>query len=121
MVKAGAIALFGLLAVSSVAHASDTPAFVHATMCDVAAPISSGATIFSRKVRAELRIGKPAQAHSQAHRRVPAAARPAPRRPVEQAPVADTDAPVVEGEAVLYPAVHFCVTPENAANPVRYT
>jgi hypothetical protein len=120
MVKAGAIALLGLLAVSPVAHASDTPAFVHATMCDVAAPISSGATVFSRQIRTEQRIAKLGQAHPQAQRRVPAAARPAPRRPVEQVP-AVTEAPVTDGEAVLYPAVHFCVTPDGASNPIRFT
>ncbi|MBP0495825.1 hypothetical protein [Roseomonas indoligenes] len=81
-------------------------------MCDVAAPISSGATIFSRQVRAERPAAAPA------HRRSPAA-RPAPRKPVEQA--AQADAPAPEAEAVLYPAVHFCISPAGASRPVRYT
>jgi hypothetical protein len=116
MGKWGAIALFGMLAgavaLAPSASAEETPAFVNATMCDVAAPISSGATIFSRQVRAERRVAAPAQ------RRAPAA-RPAPRKPVE--PAAQADAPAPEAEAVLYPAVHFCVSPAGASRPVRYT
>ncbi|MCR0985392.1 hypothetical protein [Roseomonas populi] len=81
-------------------------------MCDVAAPISSGATIFSRQVRAERPVAAPSR------RRAPAA-RPAPRKPVEQA--AEAEAPAAEAAAVLYPAVHFCVSPAGAAKPVRYT
>ena len=117
MVKVSAIVLFGVLALAPSARA-DTPAFVNASMCDAAAPIASGATVFSRQIRAVVRPeaaprrpGKPA-AEARAQRRAPAA------RP---APAAQAEAPAEEAEAALRPAVHFCVTPGGAANPVRYT
>jgi hypothetical protein len=116
MVKVGAMALLGVLALAPFAQATETPAFVNATMCDVAAPIASGATIFSRQIRAErpvaARSGKRAETPANARRRAPAA------RP---APAAEVEAPSSEAEAVLRPAVHYCVTPGGAANPVRYT
>ena len=116
MVKVSAIVLFGVLALAPSARA-ETPAFVNATMCDAAAPIASGATIFSRQIKtvvrpdAARRPGKPA-AEARTQRRAPAA------RP---APAAQADAPAEEADAVLRPAVHFCVTPGGTANPVRYT
>jgi hypothetical protein len=118
MVKVSAIVLFGVLAMAPAARASDaTPAFVNATMCDAAAPIASGATIFSRQIRATVRPeaatrrpGK--QAEARAQRRAPAG------RP---APAAQDQNPAEEAEAVLRPAVHFCVTPGGGTNPVRYT
>ncbi|WP_458093889.1 hypothetical protein [Roseomonas sp. WA12] len=121
MVKVSAIVLFGVLALAPAARASDTtPAFVHATMCDAAAPITSGATIFSRQIRATVRPevatrrpGKPSEARAQ--RRAPAA------RPAPEIAAAQDQSPAEEAEAVLRPAVHFCVTPGGGANPVRYT
>ena len=121
MVKVSAIVLFGVLALAPAARASDTtPAFVNATMCDAAAPIASGATVFSRQIRATVRPeavtrrpGK--QSEARAQRRAPAA------RPAPAAPAVQDQSPAEEAEAVLRPAVHFCVTPGGGSNPVRYT
>lgn len=121
MMKVSAIVLFGVLALAPAAHAGDaTPAFVHASMCDAAAPIASGATIFSRQIKAVVRPeAAPRRAGKQAEARAP---RHAPAgRPAPAAPAMQDGAPAEEGEAVLRPAVHFCVTPGGAANPVRYT
>lgn len=121
MVKVSAIALLGALLVAPLAHASETPAFVNATMCDAAAPIASGATIFSRQIRAERpaapRAAKRAETRAQARRSAPAA-RPAPASPVVEEEEA---VPGVEAEAVLRPALHFCLTPAGNGRPVRYT
>jgi hypothetical protein len=89
-------------------------------MCDAAGPISSGVAIFSRQIRAERRVGKVAEARPQ--RRTPAARRaPATPAPRTQAPAAQAEVPADEAVVALRPAVHFCMTPEGAANPVRYT
>ncbi|WP_424137272.1 hypothetical protein [Roseomonas chloroacetimidivorans] len=115
--KAGAIALIGLLTLAPAARAADVPLFVNATMCDVAAPISSSATVFQREVRAERRVPRRAERHAQAQprRRAPAA-RPAPQALADEVPMA-----VTEPEPVLRPAVHYCVGPAGSPHPVRYT
>lgn len=132
MMKIGAFALFGFLALSASARAADTPAFVNATVCDAAAPITAATAVFRRHVSA--RIGaqprvaqrpavRPAQRAAatkrglaQPQRQVArSAARPVPRH------VREAEAPIAENEAVLRPAVHFCVTPAGWENPVRYT
>jgi len=116
--KIGAIALFGFLALSPAVRAADTPAFVNATMCDAAAPITAKITVFGRQVRAETRVTKRPAArprHNAAAHGRRAAARPTPRR------VEEVEVPSGENEAVLRPAVHFCVTPAGWDNPVRYT
>jgi hypothetical protein len=121
--KAGAIALFGLLALAPAAHASDMPAFVNATMCDVAAPIATGATVFQREIRAEVRPERRPERHAGKR----AEPRPQQRqqarraRPRQEAPVEQAEVPSADPAAVLRPAVHFCVTPAGAANPVRFT
>ena len=126
MMKIGALTLFGCLAGSlagflampASAQASDTPAFVNATMCDAAAPVTAASAILHRQIRAEMpttrRPAPPTRRHAAAQNRRHAA-RPAPRH-VEQA-----EAPAAENEAVLRPAVHFCVSPAGANSPVRYT
>ncbi|MFC0387433.1 hypothetical protein [Muricoccus vinaceus] len=119
MMKIGAIALFGLLALSPVARAADTPAFVSAALCDAAAPINATIAVTGRQIRAETPVRKraAAQAHPQS-RRAAAQARRAPRTPQ----IAEgTETPALDAEAVLRPAVHFCVTPAGTGNPVRYT
>ena len=96
-------ALLGLFAIAApmalagapAARAAELPAFVNATICDAAAPISTGAPVFRRSVKAE-RVARP--------RSAPAA---------EQAEA--------EEEPALRPAVHYCVTPGGVRNPVRYT
>ncbi|MBP0443167.1 hypothetical protein J8J14_00115 [Roseomonas sp. SSH11] len=120
MVKVGAIALFGLLAFAPMAQASGTPAFVNATMCDAAAPIASNATIFSRKIRAERRAGQRSGARAQAGTQASARQRAPVARPAPVEPAVE-EAPSLEAEAVLRPAVHFCVTPRGEGRPVRYT
>ena len=119
--RMGTIALAGILALGPVlapaAQAADTPAFVNATLCDVAAPLAAGATVFRRQIRAERPLRAPGRAPSgkraEARTRQAPAARPALVEPVTE--------PADETEAVLRPAVHFCVTPGGSANPVRYT
>jgi len=115
--KAGAIALLGLLALAPAAQASDTPLFVNATMCDAAAPIGSAITVMHREIRGERRVNKRAEARPQQRRQ---AERRQPRQP-RQAPPEQAEAPAPEAEAVLRPAVHFCVLPDGATNPVRRT
>lgn len=128
MMKIGAFALFGFLALSASARAADTPAFVNATVCDAAAPITAATAVFRRHVSARIsahpRVAqrpapRPAQ-RAAATKRATAqpqrqAARSAPRH------VQEAEAPIAENEAVLRPAVHFCVTPAGWENPVRYT
>lgn len=126
MMKIGAIALFGCLAgslaLSAPARAADTPAFVNATMCDVAAPATAETAVFGRRIRAEIPVARrpaaPPRRHAAAQNRRPPArstSRP-PQRQVER-----IEAPVVESEAVLRPAVHFCVTPSGGNGPIRIT
>ncbi|MFH5924970.1 hypothetical protein [Roseomonas xinghualingensis] len=115
--KAGAIALFGLLALAPAVQASETPLFVNATMCDAAAPIGSATTVMHREIRAERRANKRAEARPQPRRQAERRQRQQP----QQAPVEQAEVPAPEPEAVLRPAVHFCVTPEGAMNPVRRT
>jgi len=109
MLKSGAILLLGVLAFASTARAAETPAFVNATMCDVAAPISSGATVFSRQIRAERRVAPRPQSRAEAAK---------PRPPVA---AQVEEAPATEAEAVLRSAVHFCIVPGGNQRPVRYT
>ncbi|TPG58172.1 hypothetical protein EAH89_09450 [Roseomonas nepalensis] len=118
MMKIGATAFFGFLALSPAARAVEAPAFVNAAMCEAAAPFTAATAFLRRQVRAERPVARrPAavrpsavRAHRDAGRSLP---RPQPR-PVDEAPALD-------GEAVLRPAVHFCVTPANTAAAVRYT
>ncbi|WP_043830173.1 hypothetical protein [Muricoccus aerilatus] len=124
MMKIGAFALFGFLVLSPVAQAADTPAFVNATVCDAAAPITAATAVIRRHVSAQVgahkRVAQRPVARPQQRAAAPAqarrhAARPAPR------PVEETEVPSNESEAVLRPAVHFCITPAGWDNPVRYT
>ena len=115
MMKIGAIAVFGFLALSPAARAAEVPAFVSAAMCEAAGPFTAASAVLRRQVRAERPVARHPVARRQqgAARGHRVAARPAPRQ-VEEAPSLD-------GEAVLRPAVHFCVTPAGMAGAIRYT
>ena len=116
MMKTGAIALFGLLAFSPAARAADVPAFVNSALCEAAGPSNAATAVSMRQIRAEVPARKRQASQAQGQARRPAApARRAPR--VAQA----AEVPAMEGEAVLRPAVHFCVTPAGPGNTVRYT
>jgi hypothetical protein len=105
MVKAGAFALLGLTVLCPVAQASGAaPVFTRATMCDAAAPMSAGATVLSRQIKATRRPEAPARRRAPAARSVP-----------------QVEEPVVEPEAGLRPAMHFCMGPPISRATVRYT
>ena len=127
MMKIGALALFGFMAVAPLAQAADTPAFVNATVCDAAAPLTAATTIVRRQVSTRTAVqGRTAHRpaarpqHQQHRAAAPAQARRHAARPAPQ-PTEEANAPSAESEAVLRPAVHFCITPAGWENPVRYT
>jgi len=126
MVKAGMIAVLGcfLAAPTPAAWAAETPAFVNATMCDVAAPLASGTEVFHRQIRAERTVRSPAARPTPGRRsEVRAGATSRSRRaPVSRpAPSEQAGAPAVEAAAVLRAAVHYCVTAKGVSNPIRHT